>query len=264
MKIPDLVDTNLTVKNDVAIVTLDRDDVRNALTGTAIIADIISLCDWVNSNNSIGAMVITGSGKAFSAGGNIKDMRDKKGDIFGGTPISQQDGYRGGIQRMSQALYALEIPLLAAVNGPAVGAGLDLICMCDIRFGCKFSKVGETFVNLGLIPGDGGAWFLPRIVGHQRAAEMTFSGRILSAEEANEVGIFLDLVPVESLLRRTIELAEAYATKPREAIRMSKRLLRSGQRLELSDFLDLCASQQALCQTSMQHTEAVEDFFKKN
>ena len=264
MKTPELVDINLSVQNDVAIATLNRDDVRNALTGTAIIQDIISLCDWINKNYAIGAMVITGSGKAFSAGGNIKDMRDKKGDIFGGNPISQQDGYRRGIQLMSQALYKLEVPLLAAVNGPAVGAGLDVICMCDIRFGCQYSKVGETFVNLGLIPGDGGAWFLPRIVGYQRAAEMTFSGRILSAEEAKEAGIFLELVPAESLLTRAIELAESYAKKPREAIRMSKRLLRAGERLELSDFLDLCASQQALCQTSPQHNEAVENFFKKS
>ena len=264
MKSPDLVDTILTVQNDVAIVTLDRDDVRNALTGTAIIEDIISVCDWINKNREIGAMVLTGSGKAFSAGGNIKDMREKKGDIFGGQPIHQQDGYRHGIQRMSQALYKVEVPLVAAVNGPAVGAGLDVICMCDIRFGCQYSKVGETFVNLGLIPGDGGAWFLPRIVGYQRAAEMTFSGRLLSAEEAKEAGIFLELIAVESLLDRATEVAESYARKPREAIRMSKRLLRAGQRLELSDFLDLCASQQALCQTSPQHHEAVEALFKKS
>ena len=91
MKTPKLIDINLSVENDVAIATLDRDDVRNALTGTAMIEDIISLCNWINSNHEIGAMVITGSGKAFSAGGNIKDMRDRKGDIFGIHKITFQN-----------------------------------------------------------------------------------------------------------------------------------------------------------------------------
>ena len=261
---PDLKDSDLVVENGVAIITFNRDDVRNALTGTAIMRDIIELCEWVNLNHEIGAMVLTGSGKAFSAGGNIKDMRDKKGEIFGGHPIEQQDGYRRGIQRMSMALYKAEVPLIAAVNGPAIGAGFDVICMCDIRVGCKYSKVGETFLNLGLIPGDGGAWFLPRVVGLQRAAEMTFSGRIVEPAEALEMGLFLELAPPEDLRNRAFEIAESFADKPREALRMSKRLLQAGQRLELNDFLDFCASQQALCQSSEQHHAAVEAFFKKN
>ena len=262
MEMPKFEDIEVTLENAVVTATLNRDDMRNALTGTAIIEDLLALCDWVNRNHTVGAMVITGAGKAFSAGGNIKDMRDRKG-LFGESPIDQQNSYRRGIQSMSMALYRLEVPLIAAVNGPAIGAGLDLVCMADIRLGCKYAKVGETFLNLGLIPGDGGAWFLPRVVGLQRAAEMTFSGRIVGPEEAQRIGLFLELCEPENLVNRAVEMAESYACQPREALRMSKRLLQAGQRMPLNDFLDFCASQQALCHTSDQHHAAVEAFFSK-
>ena len=262
MEIPKFEDIEVTLENAVVTATLNRNDMRNALTGTAIIEDLLTLCDWINRNHAVGAMVITGAGKAFSAGGNIKDMRDRQG-LFGESPIDQQNSYRRGIQSMSMALYRLEVPLIAAVNGPAIGAGLDLICMCDIRLGCQYAKVGETFLNLGLIPGDGGAWFLPRVVGLQRAAEMTFSGRVVGPEEAQAIGLFLELVEPEQLLKRATDMAESYARQPREALRMSKRLLQLGQRMPLNDFLDFCASQQALCHTSDQYHSAIEAMFSQ-
>ncbi len=129
--------------------------------------------------------------------------------------------------------------------------------------GLEYAKVGETFVNLGIIPGDGGAWFLPRIVGEQRAAEMTFSGRILEAQEAHSLGIFLEVLPADQLMSRALEMAGQFATKPREALRMSKRLLQSAHRMGLQDFLDYCASQQGLCHTSDQHHNALEENMKK-
>ncbi len=258
--VPELRNSSLTLDDDgVALMTFDRDDVRNELTGTTLIPDMLAVCDWVNSNHDVGALVLTGAGKAFSAGGNIKDMHNRKG-IFGEDPISQQNSYRRGIQKMSLAMYRLEVPLIAAVNGAAIGAGFDLVCMCDIRLGSEYAKVGETFVNLGLIPGDGGAWFLPRVVGMQRAAEMTFSGRIVDAPEAQQLGIFMEVVPADQLVNRACDLAGQFASKPREALRMSKRLLQTGQRLGLNDFLDYCASQQGLCHTSDQHHKAVADF----
>jgi enoyl-CoA hydratase/carnithine racemase len=134
--------------------------------------------------------------------------------------------------------------------------------MCDIRLGSQFAKVGETFVNLGIIPGDGGAWFLPRVVGLQRAAEMTFSGRIVGAEEALKIGLLMEVLPSSDLLPRAKEMAAGFAAKPREALRISKRLLQMGQRLELPDFLDYCAAQQSLCHTSDQHREALEHALK--
>jgi enoyl-CoA hydratase/carnithine racemase len=261
---PELVDARLSLgENGVATLVLARDDLRNALTGTALIADIVSACDWVNRNREVGALVLTGEGKAFSSGGNLNEMHDKLG-MFAGNPIEVQDGYRRGIQQMTLAMYRLEVPAIAAVNGPAIGAGLDLCCMCDIRIGSTQAKVGSTFVNLGIIPGDGGAWFLPRLVGMQRAAEMMFSGRIVSPQEALAMGLFLEMVEPGALLARAQELAAQFAAKPRDALRMTKRLLQTGQRVGLGDFLDFSASQQSLCHTSEQHHEALRAFMRKD
>jgi enoyl-CoA hydratase/carnithine racemase len=260
-KPPVLTDATLVVNDGVALLTFNRDDVRNALTGTALVGEIIKVIDWVNSNHSVGAMIITGGGKAFSSGGNVKHMLNKVG-LFSGTPLEIQDKYRRGLQKMARAMQQLEVPVIAAVNGAAIGAGLDLACMCDIRLGSQFAKVGETFVNLGIIPGDGGAWFLPRVVGLQRAAEMTFSGRIVGAEEALKIGLLMEVLPSSDLLPRAKEMAAGFAAKPREALRISKRLLQMGQRLELPDFLDYCAAQQSLCHTSDQHREALEHALK--
>ena len=117
-----------------------------------------------------------------------------------------QNRYRQGIQRMALAMHALEVPAIAALNGAAVGAGFDLALMCDVRIAASTATVGETFVNLGIIPGDGGGWLLQRLVGYQRAAEMTFSGRTLAAEEALAVGIFLEVTEPADLMARAREL----------------------------------------------------------
>ncbi|MGJ8537014.1 MAG: enoyl-CoA hydratase-related protein [Parasphingopyxis sp.] len=254
--LPQCTDSDLSLTDGVALLRFRRDDVRNALTGTALIDDIISACNWANEDEQVGALILSGNGRAFSAGGNIKDMASKTG-MFGGEPITVQDAYRRGIQKMSLAVYRTEIPVIAAVNGAAIGAGLDLACMCDIRLGSQRAKVAESFVTLGLVPGDGGAWFLPRVVGMQRAAEMTFSGRLVEAEEALEIGLFLELCEPDALLHRAHALASGFAGQPRRAIRLAKRLLAMGQRMPLDDFLDHCAGLQALAHHGAEHDAAV-------
>jgi enoyl-CoA hydratase/carnithine racemase len=262
MNIPSLNDATLQINDGVALLTFERDDVRNALTGTTLLDDIINTCEWINRSEQIGALILTGAGKAFSSGGNIKDMHERNG-MFGGTPLEIQDNYRRGIQRLSLALYRLEVPAIAAMNGAAIGAGLDLACMCDIRIGNQYTKAGETFVNLGLIPGDGGAWFLPRAIGMQRAAELTFSGRVIDADEALRIGLLLEVVDAAELVPRALTLAKQFTAKPRAALRISKRLLQMGQRLGLDDFLDYCASQQSLCHQSEEHHRAVGHMLEK-
>jgi enoyl-CoA hydratase/carnithine racemase len=258
-----LRDAELRLDEGVATLTFQRDDVRNALTGTALADDVYETCQWINRNAEVATLIITGAGKAFSAGGNIKDMQARRG-MFGGNGIQVQDNYRHGIQAMCKALYSVEVPVIAAVNGAAIGAGLDLACMCDIRIGSTFSKFGETFVNLSLIPGDGGAWFLPRIVGQQRAAELTFSGRIIDSQEAKAIGLLLEVVPPDALVATATTLAANFAAKPREALRISKRLLRAGQAMGLSEFLDTCAAQQSLCHASESHAQALSAMLTKD
>ena len=262
MKTPDLKDATITFNAGVAIMRFVRDDVRNALTGTALAADIVTACDWANATREVACLVFTGEGKSFSAGGNVHDMLDRNG-MFGGTPMEIEKSYRAGIQRMTRAVHEVEVPTIAAVNGAAIGAGLDLATMCDIRIASQRAKFGETFVNLGIVPGDGGAWFLPRVVGMQRAAELTFSGRIIDAREAEEIGLVLRSCEPDELMPICEEMAQGFASKPRDALRLAKRLLRSGQRTGLADFLDHCAAMQSLCHTTQEHEEAVHALIAK-
>jgi len=264
---PTLRDARLTLEERVAVLTLDRDDLRNALTGTALIDDLVDTLNWANHSPDVSVLIITGNGSAFCAGGNIKEMQYRDGDHrtgpFGGSALELERKYRQGIQRIPLAMHQAEIPIIAAINGPAIGAGCDLACMCDIRIGSERATFGETFVNLGIIPGDGGAWFLQRLIGYQRAAEITLTGRLVHAEEAVQLGLMMEQVPADQLMQRALTLASQMAAKPPHALRMSKRLMKQAQRQELPDFLELCAAWQGMLHNTDDHAEAVNAFVEK-
>ncbi|MFO7993370.1 MAG: enoyl-CoA hydratase-related protein [Marinobacter sp.] len=254
--VPKLTDALLTLESRVATLTLNRHDLRNALTGSNLIEDIVTTAEWVNQCDEVSVMVITGSGSAFSAGGNIRDMATRSGD-FAGDVAECADRYRKGIQRIPLALQAVEVPIIAAVNGPAIGAGFDLANMADIRIASESAKFGETFLNLGIIPGDGGAWFMQRLIGYQRAFELTLTGRIIDANEARELGIVLEVVPADELLAAANAMANRIASQPPKATRLTKRLMTIAPRMELKDFLDVCANFQGMCHNEPEHLEAV-------
>ncbi len=260
--LPQLTDARLSLQDRVAELTFTRDDVRNALTGTALVEDILTTLAWANLTPEVSVLILTGDGHAFSAGGNVRQMRDREG-LFSGSVLEIQDQYRRGIQQLPLAMQRAEIPLIAAINGPAIGAGMDLACMCDLRIGSSKTLLGETFLNLGIIPGDGGAWFLPRLVGYQRAAELIFTGRLVKADEALELGLLLEITEPGQLLIRTRELATQIAAQPPQALRLCKRLLQVGQRQELPDFLDQSAAFQGMAHHSADHLEAVNAFLEK-
>ncbi|MFA7384482.1 MAG: enoyl-CoA hydratase-related protein [Desulfurivibrionaceae bacterium] len=262
MEKPVLKDSGLEIRDRVAVMTFNRDDLRNALTGTALIEDILKTLAWVNSAEDVSVLILTGVGSAFSSGGNVREMSER-GGIFGGSVQQIQDQYRRGIQKIPLAMEAVEVPVIAAINGPAIGAGFDLACMCDLRLASGTAVMGETFVNLGIIPGDGGAWFLQRLIGYQRAAELTLTGRIISAQEALGLGILLEVVAPDQLLGRASELAAQIAAKPPRAVRLTKRLLKYAQRGSLPDFLDLCACFQGMAHHTDDHAEAVNAFLEK-
>lgn len=259
---PVLQDARLALEGRVATLTFDRHDVRNALTGTALVDDIVAVAEWVNRCDAVSVLVMTGAGSAFSAGGNIKDMADRGGD-FAGDVAEVSARYRRGIQRIPLAMQAVEVPVIAAVNGPAIGAGFDLANMADIRIASRKAKFGETFLNLGIIPGDGGAWFMQRLIGYQRAFELTLSGRVINADEAKEYGIVLEVTEPDALLERAGELAANIAAQPPKATRLTKRLMKMAQRTELKDFLDLCAVFQGMCHNEPEHLEAVNSMLEK-
>ena len=246
----------------VLVLTMSSPETRNALTSDEQFADIETTCAEVNDDMSVRAVVLTGEGSAFCAGGNVKDMRDRQG-LFSGDPFDQADAYRKGIQRIPRAIHSLNVPTIAGVNGPAVGAGCDLATMCDIRIGSTKAMFAESFVKLGIIPGDGGAWFLPRAVGFSNACKMAFTGDPVQAEEALAMGLVSELVEPEALVDRCIELGTSIASNPPHAVRLTKQLMRASERASLDELLDKSAAFQAVCHAEPDHQEAVAAFFEK-
>lgn len=245
----------------IATLTLNNPDVRNPLSDDVVEA-MIAACSRINADNSVRCVILTGTGKAFSAGGNVKNMRDKVG-FLGEGPVQIRNAYRNGIQNLPLAFHELEVPAIAAVNGAAVGAGFDLACMCDIRIAARSARFAESFVKLGIVPGDGGAWFLPRVIGRSRAAEMTYSGDMIDANTALDWGLVSRVVADDDLMATARELAGRIAANPPQALRLSKRLLRESEHSRLDGLLELSAAFQALSHHTRDHSEAMNAFFDK-
>lgn len=243
----------------VVTLTLNRPETRNALTSQDEWDAVVAACDRVQQDDAVKVLILTGAGSAFCAGGNVKDFRDKQG-LAAGTPAQVRENYRRGIQRIPLALHRLDVPTIAAVNGPAIGAGCDLACMCDIRIASDNARFAESFVKLGLIPGDGGAWLLQRVVGYAKAAELAFTGDMLDAREAERIGLVSRVVPADTLLDEARSLAQRIAANPGQALRMTKRLLREAQTSRLDAHLELAAAYQALTHHSAEHDAAVSAF----
>ncbi|MBB44318.1 MAG: enoyl-CoA hydratase [Rhodospirillaceae bacterium] len=262
MNSPDYQNIKFSIKNGIAHLILARHDIRNAFSDTKFTDEILEGLSVAQHSKDVRVLVLSAEGSAFSAGGNIKDMRDKKG-IFGGGTAGTRRGYMEGIQRIPKALFGMDIPTISAVQGPAIGAGCDLALFCDITICSTLAKFGETFINVGIIPGDGGSWILPRRVGLQRAAELSFTGRIVEGPEAAEIGLALECVEPESLMEKVMDLAKTIAERPPITARMMKTLFRQSLSSHLHDFLDNCASIQAICHSTEDHLEAVESILNK-
>jgi len=253
----------LTTERDGAILTLtmNQPETRNALTGNTAVDEFVQACDAIRRDTSVRAVIITGTGPVFSSGGNVKDMQR----FFGSTlsPEVIREEYRNGIQRIPKALYNLDVPTICAINGPAIGAGLDLTCMCDIRIASENATFAESFVKVGIVPGDGGAWLLPRAVGMSKAAEMAFTGEALNAQQALACGLVSRVVPAEALMAEARALAAKIAANPGGVLRMTKRLLREGQNSTLESLLEMSAGYQAIAHKTADHEEAVRAFMEK-
>lgn len=254
----------LLYQQDGAVVTLtlNRPETRNAISEDDMIAALEAAVGRINRDMSVRVAILTGGGSAFSSGGNVKHMRDREG-MFGGGPAELRNGYRHGIQRIPLALYNIEIPVIAAVNGPAIGAGCDLAMMCDMRIASRQARFAESFIKVGIIPGDGGAWFLPRVVGLARACEMAFTGDAIDAETALAWGMVSRVVAPDQLLEEANKLAARVAVNPPQVLRMTKKLIREGQHLRLDSLLELSAAMQALAHHTQDHQEAVAALLEK-
>jgi enoyl-CoA hydratase/carnithine racemase len=245
----------------VLTLTMSQPETRNALTGNTAVEEFVQACAEIDADRSVRVLILTGEGPAFSSGGNVKDMQRYFQQQL--SPESIREEYRQGIQRLPQALYHLDVPVIAAVNGPAIGAGMDLTCMCDIRIASEKATFAESFVKVGIVPGDGGAWLLPRVVGMSKASEMAFTGETLTAQEALACGLVSRVVPHDALMDTAMALARKIAANPGGVLRMTKRLLREGERATLESLLEISASFQAIAHMEPDHHEAVRAFVEK-
>jgi enoyl-CoA hydratase/carnithine racemase len=243
------------------VLTLNDPDARNPL-GDEMVDSLVAALSAANNDPSVSCLIITGAGPAFCSGGNLKDMRDGA-SMFGGTPAQMRVKYQRGIQRIPQAMYELQMPAIAAVNGPAVGAGCDLAMMCDLRVASTQASFSESFLRVGLVSGDGGAWFLPRVVGLPRAYEMAFTADPVSAERAIEWGMVNQVVEPPRLREAALALAGRITRHPPEALRLMKRLIRDSAQVTLAQNLELASLMQSALQHSSDFKEAVNAMLEK-
>lgn len=237
--------------------TINQPKSGNAITDGEFVERFDRAVDAANADLDVRAIILTGQGRIFSSGGNVKEMADRQG-MFGCDERVQRQAYASGIQRVPRAVMRLEVPLIGAINGAAIGAGCDLAMMCDIRIASESASFAESFVSVGIVPGDGGSWFLPRAVGYERAAEMTFTGDPVDAATARAWGMVSKVVPHAELLAEAQTLAERIAKNPAHSLRMAKRLLTESRTAALDTILAMAAAMQPLAHLDPEHHRRVE------
>lgn len=245
-------DIRYTVSDGVATITLDRPKAKNAFTLDMVDA-WAEFVDAARTDDAVGALVLTGAGDAFCAGGDMS--------VIEGMDTSPMVGKRTlteHIHRVAYAMEAMDKPTIAAINGVAVGAGLDMALMCDMRFMARGARVSEGYVRLGLVPGDGGAYYLPRIVGAAKALELLLTGDFVHSDEALQIGLVSRVCDDESVLKEAQTFAARLAAGPPIAMKMIKRAVYHGLRNnDLRAGLDLISSHMGLAATSDDAREAL-------
>ena len=241
----------------IATITLNRPEAKNAFSPEMITLWRESL-EKAGADDSIRVIVVTGKGDTFCSGGDIKDMAEGR--------LVSWDMKRflwDGVHRIALTLEDLDKPVIAAINGYAMGAGFDMALMCDLRVTSDRARLSESYINMGLIPGDGGAFFLPRLVGTSKALELLLTGHVMTAEEALGLGIVNRVVPHDRLMEETLKLASVIAGKPPLAVRMMKRAVYQGLTSTLRAHLDYISSQESLLSETGDHREAARAFLEK-
>ncbi|GAV24511.1 enoyl-CoA hydratase [Carboxydothermus islandicus] len=243
----------LEKKEGIATITLNRPEKMNAFT--------LEMIDrWVNflqecqQDDAVKVIVLTGKGKAFCTGGDL-ELLEKTAKS---TPLASKNLIWKHIQKIPLLLWeVIDKPVIAAINGTAVGAGLDMALMCDLRFAAESARFSEGYIRLGLVPGDGGAYFLPRLIGIAKALELLWTGDFIDAREAHQLGLVNRVYPDDKLLEETYKFAERLVKGPEVAIRMIKRAVYQGLRMDLRAALDLISSHFAIAQFTDDHREGL-------
>lgn len=245
----------VSVEENIALVKLNNPDSLNALND-GIKADLFDFFQLAKNDNNIKSIVLTGEGRAFCAGGDINSLKE----------VTTPDKGRSRIKKLHDLVLLIrniEKPVIAAVNGYAVGAGFNLALACDIIIGAENCKFSQIFANIGLIPDAGGLYFLPRLVGPLKAKELSFSARMVKAEEAEKIGLVNKIVPLENLLEESIDFAKSLANGPSIAIGYIKTLVNRSMDWDLYTLFDNEAYAQGICLTTEDFIEGTNAFKEK-
>ncbi|MFH1079958.1 MAG: enoyl-CoA hydratase-related protein [Pseudomonadota bacterium] len=246
-----------TVEGGYALITLNRPEAKNAFSPEMIRLWRESL-EEAKRDDRVKVVIVTGKGDTFCSGGDIREMAEGKLRSW-----EMKNFVWEGVHRIVLTLEDLDKPVIAAINGAAMGAGLDMALMCDLRVCSDKARMAESYILLGLVPGDGGAYFLPRLVGVAKALELFLTGDMISPDAALQMGLVNRVVPHERLMGETIALAQKIAGKPPLAIRMMKRAIYQGQTSTLRAHLDYISSQLSLLSETEDHLEAAKAFLEK-
>ena len=246
------------VADRIATITLNRPERMNAFTSEMVDAWADALTRS-QADDDVAVIIVTGAGKAFCSGGDIRGMGERQDR----TPLQRKSELAAHVHRIPLALESVDKPVIAAVNGAATGAGMDLALQCDLRFAAAGARFGETYVRVGLVPGAGGTWFLPRLVGTAKALELFWTGDLIDAAEAERIGIVNKVVPDADLIAHVRGVAAKIANGPPLSVRFIKRAVYQGQRIDLRTSLDLISSHYAVVSSSADHKEAVQAYLDK-
>ena len=247
-----------SVDDGIGSIVLNRPERMNAFTFEMIDAWRAAI-EECRRDDAVKVVIVTGAGAAFCSGGDIVEM----GDRLEQTPEQRKAELFDRIERIPLALEDLDKPVIAAVNGVATGAGMDMALMCDLRYAAQGARFAETYVNVGLVPGAGGAHFLPRLVGVSKALELFWTGDFIDAEEAMRIGIVNKVFPDAELMTHVETIARKIAKAPPLTLRMVKRAIYQGMRNDLRTNLDLISSHYAVITATDRHKEAVRSFIAK-
>ena len=247
------------VADRIATITLNRPERMNAFTWEMTDAWAAALAE-AQRDDAVHVVIVTGAGKAFCSGGDIVEHGRAPGPH---AARCARRSWRATCSSIPLTLEAMDKPVIAAVNGAATGAGMDLALQCDLRFAAASARFGETYVRVGLVPGAGGTWFLPRLVGTAKALELFWTGELIDAAEAERIGIVNKVLPDDQLLSHVREVAAKIARGPQLSIRFIKRAVYQGARIDLRTSLDLISSHYAVVSSSADHKEAVAAYLEK-
>ncbi len=247
------------VKDKVAVVTLNRPERLNAI-GDGMHEGLEELLQLFNTDPDVGAIVLTGAGRAFCSGGDLKDMAGRGAGTQEQRPLG---GVLRGPKSLFQHFLTLEPPIIAAINGDAAGLGATLALMCDVTFMSEKARIGDTHVRAGLVAGDGGALIWPQLVGPHKAKEMLMSGRLLTAAEADKLGLVNHVVPADKVMAEALGFARELAHGPTMAIKWTKMAVNRQIWNALNTVMDFSLAVENMSFLTQDHAEAAKAFVEK-